>query len=86
MGAGASAAASFPSDLVGGELDITIVEGKDLVAKDGGLFTKASSDPFVMTVSGHVVYVALPRSPDRAFLVVLMPPVGMRRCGPRSQT
>ena len=51
MGAGASV-----GDIVSGELNLTIVAGKDLVAKDGGMFSKASSDPFVKVfVSGAEV-------------------------------
>ena len=42
MGAGASV-----GDIVSGELNLTVVAAKDLVAKDGGMFSKASSDPLV---------------------------------------
>ena len=42
----------MPPDLVGGELDVTIRAGRDLVAKDGGMFTKANSDPFVKVLFG----------------------------------
>ena len=36
------------------QLDIVVIEGRDLVAKDGGMFTKASSDPFaVLTLGGR---------------------------------
>ena len=49
MGAGASV-----GDIVSGELNLTIVAGKDLIAKDGGMFTKASSDPFVKVFVGGV--------------------------------
>ena len=43
-------------DILGAEIDLTIVGGKDLVAKDGGgLFSKSkSSDPYVRVVYvGH---------------------------------
>ena len=43
-------------DVLGAEIDLTIVSGKDLVAKDGGgLFTKSkSSDPYVKVMFvGH---------------------------------
>ena len=33
--------------VIGAEIDITIKAGRDLVAKDGGTFSKGSSDPFV---------------------------------------
>ena len=48
MGAGASVA----GDIVGGELNLTVVAGRDLVAKDGGWVTKGSSDPFVRVFVG----------------------------------
>ena len=47
MGAGASV-----SDIVSGELNVTVCAGKDLVAKDGGWLSKASSDPFVKVFVG----------------------------------
>ena len=51
MGAGAS----VPSDVAACELELTIVAGKDLIAKDGGMFSKATSDPFVKATIGHMV-------------------------------
>ena len=43
---GAGAAASTESDASGCKLELTIFAGKDLVAKDGGMFSKATSDPW----------------------------------------
>ena len=40
MGAGASV-----GDIVSGELNLTVVAGKDLVAKDGGIFSKGAPTP-----------------------------------------
>ena len=51
MGAGAS----VPSDVAACELELTIVAGKDLIAKDGGMFSKATSDPFVKASIGRMV-------------------------------
>ena len=58
MGAGASAQwGALPNDVIGGELDVTIFAGRDLVAKDGGMFTKANSDPFCkVTLGGEEIY------------------------------
>ena len=53
MGAGASAQwGSVPSDVTGGEIDLIVRAGRNLVAKDGGMFTKANSDPFVNVILG----------------------------------
>ena len=41
MGAGASV-----EDFAGGEVTLTIKGATDLVGKDGGMFSKATSDPF----------------------------------------
>jgi hypothetical protein len=50
MGAGASASLK---SIVSAELDLTVVAGRDLIGKDGGMFSKATSDPFVkVTVGG----------------------------------
>ena len=49
---GAGAAASTESDASGCKLELTIFAGKDLVAKDGGMFSKATSGPFVKALIG----------------------------------
>jgi hypothetical protein len=38
---------SAERDVIGVEIDVVVKSGKDLVAKDGGLFSKKSSDPYV---------------------------------------
>ena len=36
--------------VIGAEIDLTVVAGRGLVAKDGGVFSKKSSDPYVKVV------------------------------------
>ena len=45
--------AGFPADFLGLELTLTIHEGRNLVAMDGGMFTKKSSDPYVNVEVGR---------------------------------
>ena len=48
----ANATEAADADVVGCEIDITIVGGRGLVAKDRSLFGKKSSDPYVVISCG----------------------------------
>ena len=44
------------ADIVGGKLNIEILSGQGLLARDGGMFSKATSDPYVaVLLSGKQV-------------------------------
>ena len=51
-----AAASDLAMDFVGAEINLTIIEATSLVGKDGGLFSKATSDPFVkVLVAGEEI-------------------------------
>ena len=49
--------------MIGMEIDITIIEGKDLVAKDKKMFGKGSSDPYIVL---HGVMAGRTRTPKKS--------------------
>ena len=55
MGAGASALSGEGADVIGGKLTVEVASGHDLLAADGGMFSKKTSDPYVKVTLGSAV-------------------------------
>ena len=55
MGAGASALSGLGSDIISGKLTVEVASGHDLLAADGGMFSKKTSDAYVKVTLGDAL-------------------------------